>query len=199
MKLTLYCFLLIVMLTTTYIPAYRAQGVSEKLDYNEFVLFDFKNSDKMDEWRIINDGVMGGLSNSEIVYSDSNTAVFQGIVSLENNGGFASTRTRPRLYNLDKYDGILLRIKGDGKKYQFQIQTNDRFDGVSYQYQFATEVNTWIVISVPFSEFVPVFRGRILDNVMPISPKQIQQIGFLISDKQAGKFRLEIEWIKAYK
>jgi monofunctional biosynthetic peptidoglycan transglycosylase len=54
-------------------------------------------------------------------------------------------------------------------------------------------------IRVPFSEFVPVFRGRILSDVSPISPEQIQQIGFRISDKQAGKFRIEIDWIKAYK
>jgi monofunctional biosynthetic peptidoglycan transglycosylase len=57
----------------------------------------------------------------------------------------------------------------------------------------------WRNIRVPFSEFVPVFRGRILSNVSPISPEQIQQVGFLISDKQAGKFRIEIDWIKAYK
>jgi monofunctional biosynthetic peptidoglycan transglycosylase len=54
-------------------------------------------------------------------------------------------------------------------------------------------------IRVPFSEFVPVFRGRILSNVSPIPPEQIQQVGLLISDKQAGKFRIEIDWIKAYK
>ena len=56
-----------------------------------------------------------------------------------------------------------------------------------------------MITRVPFQECVPVFRGRILDNVKPITPKDIQQIEFLISDKQAGPFKLEIDWLKAYK
>ena len=166
---------------------------------NEIVLFNFEKSGKVSDWLIVNDDVMGGLSQSEIVISDSNTAVFQGTVSLENNGGFSSTRTNPRFYNLAGYDGIILRLKGDGKKYQFRLRMDDRFDGISYRYRFKTDFNKWITIRVPFNECVPVFRGRVLDDVEPISPKKIQQIGFLISDKQAGVFKLEIDWIKAYK
>lgn len=142
---------------------------------------------------------MGGLSQSEIALSESNTAIFQGTVSLENNGGFSSIRTSPRFYKLDGYRGIVLRLKGDGKKYQFRLRMNDRFDGISYRYHFKTDINKWIIIGFPFNEFVPVFRGRTLYDLEPIDPKKIQQIGFLISDKQAGPFKLEIDWIKAYK
>ena len=169
------------------------------MEQNEMVIFDFKNSDKNENWIIVNDSVMGGLSKSEFFISDSNTAIFRGTVSLENNGGFTSTRTRPRLFKLDEFKGILIRLKGDGKKYQFRIRTNDRFEGVAYRYQFTTEIGQWMTIKVPFNKCVPVFRGRILNNVAPISPKMIQQIGFLIADNQAGQFRLEIKWIKAYK
>ena len=66
-------------------------------------------------------------------------------------------------------------------------------------YRYKTVSGKWIIIRVPFNECVPVFRGRILDNVKPINSKKIQQIGFLIADKQAGRFKLEIGWIKAYK
>ena len=176
-----------------------AAEVSQNTIQNEKVLFNFQKSDEVNNWRIVNDGVMGGLSQSEIVLSDSSTAVFQGTVSLENNGGFSSTRTNPRFYNLAGYDGIILRLKGDGKKYQFRLRMDDRFDGISYRYLFKTDINKWIIIRVPFNECVPVFRGRLLDDVEPISPERIQQVGFLISDKQAGLFKLEIDWIKAYK
>jgi len=172
---------------------------SENTIQNEIVLFNFQKSGEVNDWLIVNDGVMGGLSQSEIVLSDSNTAVFQGTVSLENNGGFSSTRTSPRFYNLAGYNGIILRLKGDGKKYQFRLRMNNRFDGISYRYHFKTDISKWIIIRVPFNECVPVFRGRVLEDVEPISPKRIQQIGFLISDKQAGSFKLEIDWIKAYK
>ena len=96
-------------------------------------------------------------------------------------------------------DGIPVRVKGDEKKYQFRIHANERFDGVSYQYRFHTQNNTWIEVNVPFSDCLPVYRGRVLDNVKAISPGEIQQIGFLVSDYQAGAFQLEIESIKAYR
>ena len=176
-----------------------ADGIFESKEPNGVLLKDFDNAAEKEDWRIINDSVMGGISQSEVVFSDTGTAIFQGTVSLENNGGFASTRTQPRSYNLAGFTGLAVRIQGDGKDYQLRVWTDDRFDGISYRHHFTTQPDTWVSIRVPFSEFVPVFRGRILEDVSAVSPEQIQQIGFLIADKQAGKFRLEIDWIKAYK
>jgi monofunctional biosynthetic peptidoglycan transglycosylase len=172
---------------------------SATMEAAERMLIDFKNADERKNWQLINDDVMGGLSQSEIVFNESGTATFQGRISLENNGGFASTRSKSHSYRLDGYIGLHVRIRGDGKEYQLRVRTDSRFDGISYRYRFATQPDTWMNIRVPFSKFVPTFRGRILSNVPPISPEQIQQVGFLISDKQAGKFRIEIDWIKAYK
>ena len=199
MKRVILYLSLIVATILLFMPEARAKELYKSMDQQERLIFDFKNTNEIEYWRIVNDGVMGGLSKSEIVFSTSNTAIFKGIVSLENNGGFASIRTIPRSYELDGYNGILLRVKGDGKKYQFRLIKNDRFDGVSYRYQFETEFNTWMIIEIPFHECVPVLRGRILEDVKPILPEEIQQIGFLISNKQAEKFQLEIDWIKAYK
>ena len=165
----------------------------------ERILIDFNNTAEKENWQIINDDVMGGVSQSEILFNDTGTATFQGRISLENNGGFASTRSNSHSYQLNGYIGLHVRIQGDGKDYQLRVRTDNRLDGISYRYRFATRPETWMNIRAPFSEFVPVFRGRILSNVSPISPEQIQQVGFLISDKQAGKFRIEIDWIKAYK
>lgn len=190
---------LITVTILLFIPEAKANEVNKSMDQRENLIFDFNDESEIGYWRIVNDGVMGGLSKSEIVYSDTSTAIFQGIVSLENNGGFASTRTKPRPYELDGHDGILLRVKGDGKKYQFRMRTNDRFDGISYRYQFTTRLNAWMIVDIPFHECIPVFRGRILKDVEPIVPEEIQQLGFLISNKQAGKFQLEIDWIRAYK
>ena len=102
-------------------------------------------------------------------------------------------------FQLDGFKGILVRVKGDGKKYQFRIRTDDRFDGVAYRYHFETDMGRWQTISVPFDKCVPVLRGRILPDVEPVSPKDIQQVGFLISDRQSGDFRLEIQWMKGYR
>lgn len=187
------------ILISCLLPLSFANESSENGIKNEIILFDFRQSDEVNNWLVVNDGVMGGLSQSEIVLTGSNTALFQGTVSLENNGGFASTRTIAQQYNLAGYDGIIVRLKGDGKKYQFRLRMDDHFDGISYRYHFKTDTNKWIIIRIPFNECVPVFRGRILDGVEHLSANRIQQIGFLISDKQSGLFKLEIDSIKAYK
>ena len=169
-----------------------AQQASEKM------LVDFNDADESGTWWIVNDGVMGGLSQSEFKLTGEGTAIFQGNVSLENFGGFCSTRTDPRSFKLENYQELLVRVKGDGKKYQLRLHADNRFDDIAYRYYFQTQPATWLTIRAPFREFVPVFRGRIMNNVSPISPGEIQAIGFMISDKQAGPFRLEIDSIRAY-
>ena len=192
---TLVCQTLMVLLMLQ--PALAAQKtpLNNKTD---MILFDFQKQSDLQDWRVVNDGVMGGLSRGEIIMTDSGTAVFQGILSLENNGGFSSTRTLPRPLNLDGYDGITLRVRGDGNTYQLRLRLDDRFDGVAYRYRFQTKADQWMTVEIPFSEFVPVFRGRELNDVGPVEPARIQQIGFLVSDKQAGPFKLEVDWIKAH-
>jgi monofunctional biosynthetic peptidoglycan transglycosylase len=199
MKLAIEIFVLFFIPFICFISSSCAQKPKILKGQKDLMVIDFKDVSEKGNWLIINDGVMGGLSKSEIVFSDSGTAVFKGTVSLENNGGFASTRSNSRLYGLSGYAGLLLRVKGDGKNYQLCLRTDKRFDGISYRYIFETEPDTWITLRAPFSEFTPVFRGRILEDVSPIFPSQIKQIGFLIADKQSGAFHLEIEWIKAYK
>ena len=165
---------------------------------NEDTLFDFSTADQMDAWRIVNDGVMGGLSQSQMMLSGENTAIFQGNVSLDNNGGFASVRAIPTTNKTAGHTGIRLRVKGDGKNYQLRLRTDNRFDGASYRSEFSTQKGEWTVIDMPFEEMAPTFRGRVLADYPTVDPSQIQQLGFLISNKVAEPFRLEVDWIKAY-
>jgi hypothetical protein len=67
----------------------------------EKIIIDFGLPSEQDQWEIINDVVMGGVSSSHVVISENGAALFQGEVSLENYGGFASMRTHPRDLNLD--------------------------------------------------------------------------------------------------
>jgi monofunctional biosynthetic peptidoglycan transglycosylase len=175
-----------------------ATGMTNQTTSKDSIIIDFSHKDDYKNWRIVNDGVMGGISESEMIATDSSIAIFQGNVSLENNGGFASVRMMSPDFNLDGYEGIELHVRGDGKKYQLRIRVDSRFDGISYRHIFETNEGQWMIIRLPFRDFVPTFRGRILDED-PLSPNRIQQLGFLIADKQEGNFKLEIDWIKAYR
>ncbi len=171
---------------------------SESGRKTEMIVYDFRDADRRGQWLIVNDGVMGGRSQSEFSFSEHHTAVFRGTVSLENNGGFASVRSTSREYALEEYTGIQIRLKGDGNTYQFRLRTNDRFDGIAYRYRITTREDEWMVVKIPFDRCEPVFRGRVLQGAAPLSPGRIRQIGVLIAEKQAGPFRLEMDWIEAF-
>ena len=146
-------------------------------------------------WRIVNDGVMGGISSSSMEVLPEGIARFKGTVSLANNGGFASTRATLNSSPTKSLRAVKLRVKGDGQTYSFRLRTNDRFDDVSYKQDFVTDSSEWLEIELPLADFVPTWRGRRLRNVPPVTAPQIKQIGILISDKQAGPFELLLDWI----
>lgn len=162
---------------------------------NEIILEDFSPDNHL-EWQIINDGVMGGLSEGRFKINPDQTADFWGNVSLENNGGFASVRALLRKPASGNFQKIVLRARGDGKTYSFRIRTDINFDGVAYACNFTTKKDEWTELEFSPEDFVPTFRGRILQHVTPLNETQIRQIGFLISEKQSGSFSLKIDCIK---
>jgi hypothetical protein len=160
-------------------------------------LFDFQAATNSPAWEVVNDGVMGGVSISLFQILTNGGAVFSGVVSLENNGGFASVRSQPVRADLTGCDSFLLRIRGDGRRYKFSVRTEAGLDTPLYQLALTTKRGEWEEHRLPFKDFVPTFRGRILTDVPPLNPAKVSSVGFLISDKQEGPFKLEVAWIKA--
>jgi monofunctional biosynthetic peptidoglycan transglycosylase len=162
-------------------------------------IIDFSSAEGRHRWRIVNDGVMGGLSQSQMKLTAEQTGVFEGTVSLENNGGFASVRTEPADFGLAEFNGLELRFRGDGKRYQLRLRTDQTWDGIAYRTSFETVAREWATVRLDFQEFIPSFRGRRVSDAPALDPARIRQIGFLISDNQEGEFRLELASIKAYR
>ena len=150
-------------------------------------------------WTIVNDDVMGGRSTSDLTLTEEGTVFFKGFVSLENNGGFASTRAAFQSLDLSVFSGVSLRVRGDGRRYQIRFRTDGDFDGVAYMAEFDTPIGEWTDISIPFDAFQPTIRGYRPRGVGPLDLARIRQMGFLIGDKRDGPFSLEIAWVKAYK
>jgi monofunctional biosynthetic peptidoglycan transglycosylase len=165
----------------------------------EQILVDFADAEAHRGFRPINDGVMGGVSTGAMVHREGEGALFHGVVSLERNGGFASVRSLPGTYDLSGFDGIALHVRGDGKTYKLQLKTSAAFDGVQYQARFQAPPDVWRRLLIPFSAFVPTFRGRVLGDGAPLDPGRIASIGFMISDRQEGPFSLSIARIGAYR
>jgi monofunctional biosynthetic peptidoglycan transglycosylase len=162
----------------------------------EKTLFDFTTATNVPSWQVVNDDVMGGVSSSRFSVTNG-VAVLRGELSLENNGGFASVRSLPSRHDLAGCDAFLIRVRGDGHRYKFTARTERVFDSPIYQASFPTKPGEWAELRLPMKDFVPTFRGRVLSGEPPLDPAKVTSVGFLISDKQAGPFRLEVAWIKA--
>jgi len=150
-------------------------------------------------WQIMNDTVMGGLSESTLKITGNGTALFTGRVSLENFGGFCSASFHgAQVYDLSTCHGIVIRVRADGKNYKLLVKTDSRSNGFSYQFSFATKQGSWMTVRAPFQEFTARFRGAPVPDAPPLDRSRVHSFGFLIGERQAGPFTLEIESIKAY-
>lgn len=159
-------------------------------------IYNFKESKSTLDWYIVDDRVMGGLSKGNIKLSDSNTGIYYGDVTTANNGGFSSLRHQFKIKNVSNYKAVAIRLKGDGKTYQFRIKSN-----INQRYSYVSSFNTigkWETIIIPFKNFTPQFRGYRVD-VPSYDGKQMQEIAFLLGNKLNESFQLEIESIHLIK
>lgn len=161
----------------------------------QLLLCDFTERSVTSSWRVQDDGVMGGLSQGNVFLNDQGHAVFSGYVTLENNGGFSSIQSYFPSINVSAFTTAVLRIRGDGKRYQFRVGSSPE-DRISYRYTFSTS-GDWETIEIPLQEMIPTWRGRRLNR--PNYPgKTLGHLRFLIANGKAENFQLEIEsiWLK---
>lgn len=159
---------------------------------NTLTLFDFEKNANIRNWRTVDDVVMGGRSSGSFSLSPEGYGVFEGRVSLENNGGFSSVRYGFEKRNIKGYRKVVIRLKGDGKSYQFRVKEDS---GTYYSYiaSFTTS-GEWQEIEIPLAEMYPSFRGRKLD-LPNFSHSTIEEIVFLIGNKKPQEFKLLIDSI----
>lgn len=135
---------------------------------------------------------MGGKSDSDFYLNQEGNAIFKGNVSLENNGGFAMVKHAFPTIDVKQYSTIILKLRGDGKRYQFRLKSNSD-QQESYISHFLTS-KEWQIVEIPLSELYPTYRGRKLE--MPNYPGEVmEEIAILIGNKKAESFQIEIKWI----
>ncbi len=159
------------------------------------LLFDFTRADAASEWQTVNDGVMGGVSEGSFRVR-AKTLEFFGTLSLENNGGFTSVRTKASKIGLEDGDTLVARIRGDGREYSLNLYLNKRMMAFSYRAAIQTKRDTWIEVKVPLDKFEATSFGRVVKDAGAVKPEEVNAVGFLLGDKKAGQFKLEVAWIK---
>ena len=89
---------------------------------------DFGETTGGQDWMIVNDTVMGGLSNSEMTLTQ-NSLVFKGELSLKNNGGFASIRSSNQKFDLSKYKIARIKFRSNDREFALRFASSDLFSG----------------------------------------------------------------------
>jgi NADH dehydrogenase [ubiquinone] 1 alpha subcomplex assembly factor 1 len=156
------------------------------------IIFDFNANSDISNWTTVDDVVMGGRSRGNFKINDFGNGEFYGTVSLENNGGFSSLRHRFSSMDVKGFKEVIIKVKGDGKKYQFRVKDNS---SNSHSFIASFETNGgWQTIHIQLSDMYPAFRGRTL-SIGNFSSESIEEIAFLIGNKTAENFKLEIDTV----
>ncbi len=159
---------------------------------NTRMIYDFTKEAGLQNWHVVDDRVMGGVSAGKMGMNAEGHGMFQGHVSLDNNGGFSSVKYTAGNTTLQGYSKFVIALKGDGKAYQFRVKTKSS-QSYSYIFTFSTN-NNWQTIEIPFNSMTPSFRGRTLD-VANFPGDSLEEIGFLIGNKKEEDFTLAIDYI----
>jgi len=178
--------------------------------YTELFSIDTMDSAmKANQWRVVTDGVMGGVSNSAMMPPSPNSpgfSRFAGTVRLENNGGFASVRRALPNADASAYKGVYVKCKAAMKerdeKKQFLLLAKDvecsRNFGTNFKSAFTVKsADDWEVKLFPFEKCFkkgermgrPIERG-------PINVKEVTELGLMIlrgEEAQVGNFGLDVE------
>ncbi|WP_239540849.1 CIA30 family protein [Cryomorpha ignava] len=157
------------------------------------VIFDFNKHSAIQDWIIVDDVVMGGESAGTFKLNADGFGVFEGNISLANNGGFSSVRYQFEKTSVKGFTKISIKLRGDGKNYQFRIKANSG-DYYSYIAPFSTS-GEWQEIEIPLKDMYPSYRGRRLDQPN-FSAESIEEITFLIGNKKNEQFKLLIDKIE---
>jgi NADH dehydrogenase [ubiquinone] 1 alpha subcomplex assembly factor 1 len=157
------------------------------------VLFDFTDPKAMRGWQVEDDVVMGGRSQGQLARGSDGHLVFRGKVSLENDGGFSSIQNNFDPIEVSKYQHAVIRLKGDGKDYRFIVESDP--NARHYYVAEFTTTGDWQEIRIPLRKMYPMRRGDRL-NIPDYPAETLSQVRFMIANRRAEDFRLEVASIK---
>jgi hypothetical protein len=187
------------------------EELGQRATYQEATLIDFRQPDPAIAalWGSLDDGVMGGVSASQVQWREG--LRFVGEVSTANSGGFASIRTRnlePPL-NLGQWQGTVLSAQGDGQRYKWILRDSPGWDSLAYCRSFDTEADQLSTVRTPFLEMVATRRARTVPEASPLNPAQLYSMQLMLSKFeydgelnpafQASSFGLTVQSLGVYR
>jgi monofunctional biosynthetic peptidoglycan transglycosylase len=169
--------------------------------FGQSSIIDFGNSaEKNQEWVLLSDNIMGGITKSKIEYT-INSVILSGNISLDNYGGFSSIKTKYKRVDLSKYIGIKIKFKSTNQKFAFTLEDNQNWTQPNYKCEFSPKKDdTWEEVIIYFKDFQEIVIGEPTGNMMESkSLNNIVRMGIMTYEKKEGHFSLEVDYIEFIK
>ncbi|XP_022969179.1 probable complex I intermediate-associated protein 30 isoform X1 [Cucurbita maxima] len=202
-----------------------AWNVEDWIPPTEKYIFSFNSKQEVKKWHLYSDSEYGGMSTASLEITETGNelrGIFSGKLSLDVNenskwnikrSGFCGMRSKKfdGFINLDLYDSIALRLKGDGRCYISTIYTENwvnspgQEEDNSWQAFVLAPKDDWYIAKIPLDRYLPTWRGSIIDSEMEMNPSRILSMSLSVNAAAGvpgarsgpGDFNLEIDWIKA--
>ena len=119
--------------------------------------------------------------------------------------GYAMFRTKDQnqswlfgdsFWDWTNYSSLVLRVKGDRRKYLVNIQANTPLVTDLFQHRlFLNHPGQWETVVIPLNDFVMTNWGVIQDG-SELNKGEVKSVGIGLLDKHYGPYSLKIDWIK---
>lgn len=158
--------------------------------------FDFGTRQTGTDWQVVNDGVMGGLSEGKAEL-DENSLVFTGTVSLRNNGGFTSLKSPFQNWDLSQMKTVEIRYRSTGFTMALTLENTPAWYLPNAKLTLPETSGEWHTLNVPIEGFRMYQMGQPIGQSPSASFfSDVQRIGFMNQDKKVGNLRLEVDYIR---
>jgi NADH dehydrogenase [ubiquinone] 1 alpha subcomplex assembly factor 1 len=175
--------------------------ISTLKSFGQSSIIDFGNSaEKNQEWVLLSDNIMGGITKSKIEYTD-NSVLLSGNISLDNYGGFSSIKTQYKSFDLSQFNAIKIKFKSTNQKFVFTLEDDQDWTQPNYINEFSSKKDeTWEEATIYFKDFKEIIIGQPTGNIMKFrSLKNIVRLGIMTKEKKEGPFSLEVDYIEFIK
>ncbi|MDC7998133.1 CIA30 family protein [Gilvibacter sediminis] len=160
------------------------------------LLIDFGTQGNNQEWFALNDGVMGGMSSGNLNYTPT-SFIFEGQVSLENNGGFASARGPFEAMDLSRFSTVIIKYRSTGMDFALTLNNSRLWYRPNYKASLPETDGQWKTISLDLNDFKEYRVGKATGNaISPQVLKKIIRLGLISDEKRAGIYSIEVDFIK---
>lgn len=200
-------------------------NVEDLVPPTERYIFNFNSKDELKKWHLYSDSEYGGLSSASLEIPDTGNGpngIFSGNLSLDfiegsklkiNRSGFCGMRSKKfdGFIDLDPYDTVALKVRGDGRCYISTIYTENwvnspgQEEDNSWQAFVFVPKDNWYIAKIPLARYLPTWRGNVIDAEMEMNPSRVVGMSLSVNAEGGlpgarvgpGDFKLEIDWIKA--